>query len=284
MANLIAHRGKNIALHVVLALWTLFILFPLYWTVVTSLKNPADVIQGPKYLPWVDFHPTLQNYQNVYESQNTSKYLINSAVASSVSTVFALVFGSMAAYGLSRFQYRLAFMRNNDIFMWIVSQRMMPPIVSVLALFIMFQGVKILDTKLALIITYVTFNLPIVVWLMRSFIEQVPRSMEEAAQIDGASYFQVLTRIILPTVVPGILASGLLCMIFAWNEFLFALILSFSKSQTMPLLIAFQHTQEAIKWWNISALALIAILPVLVMFLLLQKHFIGARILGWEKE
>jgi multiple sugar transport system permease protein len=275
---------SRILLYIILTLWALFILFPIYWTVVTSLKTPEDVILGPKYIPWVDFKPTLQNYRNVYIVQNTTKYLVNSVVASVVSTFFALIFGSMAAYGLSRFQYKFAVMRNNDIFMWIVSQRMMPPIVSVLALFIVFHSIKILDTRLALIIAYVTFNLPIVVWLMRSFMDQVPKTIEEAAQIDGASYIQVLFRIVLPTIVPGIIASSLLCMIFAWNEFLFALILSFNKAQTMPLLIAFQRTQEAIKWWNISSLTVIAILPVLIMFLLLQKFFLGSRILGWEKD
>jgi multiple sugar transport system permease protein len=275
---------SRVLLYVILSLWALFILFPIYWTVVTSLKTPEDVILGPKYIPWVDFKPTLQNYRNVYIVQNTTKYLMNSVVSSVVSTFFALVFGSMAAYGLSRFQYKFAFMRNNDIFMWIISSRMMPPIVSVLALFLVFHTIKILDTRLALIIAYVTLNLPIVVWLMRSFMDQVPKTIEEAAQIDGASYIQVLFRIVLPTIVPGIIASSLLCMIFAWNEFLFALILSFNKAQTMPLLIAFQRTQEAIKWWNISSLTVIAILPVLIMFLLLQKFFLGSRILGWEKD
>lgn len=275
---------SRVLLYLILSLWALFILFPIYWTVVTSLKTPEDVILGPKYIPWVDFKPTLQNYRNVYIVQNTTKYLMNSVVSSVVSTFFALVFGSMAAYGLSRFQYKLAFMRNNDIFMWIISSRMMPPIVSVLALFLVFHTIKILDTRLALIIAYVTLNLPIVVWLMRSFMDQVPKTIEEAAQIDGASYIQVLFRIVLPTIVPGIIASSLLCMIFAWNEFLFALILSFNKAQTLPLLIAFQRTQEAIKWWNISSLSVIAILPVLIMFLLLQRFFIGSRILGWEKE
>jgi multiple sugar transport system permease protein len=277
-------RKNRIVLYVIFALWTLFIIFPIYWTVVTSLKTREDVIMGPKYVPWVDFQPTLENYQNAYRSQNTSKYLINSVVSSIVSTFFALILGSMAAYGLTRFQYKFGFMRNNNIFMWIVSQRMMPPIVSVLALFIMFHSIKILDTKLALIITYVTFNLPIVVWLMRSFIEQVPKTIEEAAQIDGASHMQVLFRIVLPTIVPGIIASFLLSMIFAWNEFLFALILTFDKAQTMPLLIAFQRTQEAIKWWNISALTVIMILPVLIMFLLLQRYFVSSRLLGWGRE
>jgi multiple sugar transport system permease protein len=277
-------RRNRIVLYVIFSLWTLFILFPIYWTVVTSLKTREDVILGPKYIPWVDFQPTLANYQNAYRQQNTSKYLINSTVSSLVSTFFALIFGSMAAYGITRFQYRFGFMRNKDIFMWIVSQRMMPPIVSVLALFIMFHFIRILDTQLALIIAYVTFNLPIVVWLMRSFIEQVPKTIEEAAQIDGASHLQVLFRIVLPTIVPGIIASSLLCMIFAWNEFLFALILTFDKAQTMPLLIAFQRTQEAIKWWNISALTVIMIVPVLVMFLLLQRYFVRSRILGWGRE
>jgi multiple sugar transport system permease protein len=277
-------RANRIGLYILFFVWSLFVIFPIYWTVVTSLKTREDVILGPKYVPWVDFRPTTENYLNAYGRQNTSKYLVNSVVASLASTFFALVFGSMAAYGLSRFKYRFGPMRNNDIFMWIVSQRMMPPIVSVLALFIMFQSVKILDTRLALVIAYVTFNIPIVVWLMRSFIDQVPRSIEEAAQIDGASHVQVLFRVVLPSIVPGIIASFLLSMIFAWNEFLFALVLSFDKSQTMPLLIAFQRTQEAIKWWNISALTVVMIVPVLVMFLVLQRYFVRSRILGWGKE
>ncbi len=278
-------RLKNKAfLYTVLIVWALFVVFPVYWTIVTSLKTRADVIEGPKYVPWVDFTPTVKNYSNAYRTQNTSKYLVNSTVVSLASTFFALVFGSMAAYGLSRFKYRLGPIRNNNIFMWIVSQRMMPPIVSVLALFIMFHGAKILDTRLALIIAYVAFNMPIVVWLVRSYIEQVPRSLEEAAQIDGAGYVQILFRIVLPSVVPGIIAAFLLCMIFAWNEFLFALVLTFDKAQTMPLLIASQRTQEAIKWWDISSLTVIMILPVLVIFIVLQKYFVRSSILGWGKE
>jgi len=277
-------RGRRAVLYVVFVVWSLLVIFPIYWTVVTSFKTRSDVINGPTYVPGVDFKPTLENYGNAYAQQNASKYLINSVVASVVSTAFALAFGSMAAYGLSRFQYKLRFMRNNDIFMWIVSQRMMPPIVSVLALFILFHAIGILDTKLALVIAYVTFNLPIVVWLMRSFVDQVPRTIEEAAQIDGASHFQVLFRVVLPSVVPGLIASFFLSMIFAWNEFLFALVLTFSKAQTMPLLIAFQRTQEAIKWWNISALTVVMILPVLIMFMFLQRYFVRSQILGWGKE
>jgi len=277
-------RRRNILKYIGLVLWLIFIVFPIYWTVVTSLKTREDVIIEAKYAPWVDFTPTLKNYWNVYKEQNTGKYLLNSAVASFSSTIVALLIGSMAAYGLSRFSYKFGFMRNKDIFFWIISQRMMPPIVSVLALFVMFHAVKILDTRLALIITYITFNLPIVVWLMRSFIDQVPTSIEEAAQIDGASYMQILFRIVLPTIVPGIIASFLLCMIFAWNEFLFALILTFDRAQTMPLLVAFQRSQEAIKWWNISALSVITIMPVLILFLLLQKYFLRMTMLGWGKE
>jgi multiple sugar transport system permease protein len=278
------HRANRVGLYLLFIVWSLFVMFPIYWTVVTSFKTREDVIIQPRYVPWVDFKPTAENYQNAYGLWNTSKYLMNSAVASLTSTFFALLFGSMAAYGLSRFRYRLGPMRNNDIFMWIVSQRMMPPIVSVLGLFIMFQAAKILDTRLALVIAYVTFNIPIVVWLMRSYVDQVPRSIEEAAQIDGASHLQVLFRVVLPSIVPGIIASFLLSMIFAWNDFIFALVLSFDRSQTMPLLIAFQRTQEAIKWWNISALTVIMIVPVLIMFLVLQRYFVRSRVLGWGKE
>jgi multiple sugar transport system permease protein len=277
-------QRKRTFLYILLFVWTLFVAFPIYWTVVTSLKTREDVIIETTYIPWVDFTPTVENYANTYKVKNVDKYLLNSSVSSLISTILAIAIGSMAAYGLARFSYKFGFMRNNDIMIWIISQRMMPPIVSVLALFIMYHYFRILDTRIGLIIAYTTFNLPIVVWLMSSFIKQVPLSLEEAARIDGASHLQVLTLIVLPTILPGIIASFLLCMIFAWNEYLMSLVLTFDRAITMPILIASQRTQEAIEWWNISALSVITILPVVIVFIFLQRHFIQSKILGWGKE
>ncbi len=266
--------------YILLIAWTIFVLSPIYWTVTTSFKGEADVYLGPKFFPWIDFKPTLWAWRKMLtiERDMILRPLINSVIIATISSLFAMVFGSMAAYGLTRFQYKFAFWRNQDILVWIVSQRMMPPIVTVLALFIMLKVVNLIDTRPGMILTYTAFNLPLAVWMMRNFLIHLPRSTEEAAMVDGASSMQTLFQIVIPMILPGLAATYLICFIFAWNEFLFALFLTFNKSQTIPLLIAAQHFQRGPQWWDISALAVIAITPVVIIALFLQRYLVKGLI------
>lgn len=274
------HYLWRTVVYLLLISWALFILVPIYWAVITSFKTELDVYLGPKFIPWVDFEPTMRTWKKFFTTEwyTLSKPLTNSLIVASASAFFAVVMGTMAAYALTRFRFRFGPMRNQDILFWIVSQRMMPPIVTVLAIFIILRTLNLLDTYAGLILVYIAFNLPLAVWIMRNFLAQLPPSIEEAAMVDGASTWQIFSRIVIPMTLPSLAATFLICFVFAWNEFLFALILTFNKAQTIPILIAAQHFQRGPQWWDISALALIAIAPAMAVALGLQRYLIRGLI------
>jgi len=260
--------------------WAIFALFPVYWMLTTSFKPKLDVFLGPKYFPWIDFKPVAQWWWKVFtvEREEVVLPLINSVIVATTSSLITTLLGTMAAYALTRFTFKLGPMGNRDILLWIVSQRMMPPIVVALGIFIMFRLANLLDTRVGMMLIYIAFNLPIAVWMMRNFLSQIPPSAEEAAMVEGASRVQVFWWILIPMTLPSLAATFLLCFIFAWNEFLFALILTFDRARTVPILIASQHFQRGPQWWDISVLSTIAIAPVLVIALSLQRYFVKGLI------
>jgi multiple sugar transport system permease protein len=264
-----------------LAIWALIVLFPIYWLVVTSFKPALAVSQGPTYLPWVDFQPSLHAWEGILfgaQAPAIRRAFVNSVIVGGASSLLALILGSFGAYGLARFRYRLGFIRNRDILVFIVSQRMMPPIVTALALFLMLHAVGLTDTRLGLILVYTAFNLPLAAWLMHNFFNQIPPDLEEAALVDGGTRFQVFWRIVVPVSLPGLVATFFFTLIFAWNEFLFALILTSRDAQTLPIFIAAQHSQRGVQWWSLSAMSLVTFLPV-VVFTLGVHRFLVERIL-----
>ncbi len=273
-------RFMKVTTYLLLIAWAVFVLFPIYWMLTTSFKSKLDVFLGPKYIPWVDFRPIVQWWIRIFtvEREEVIRPLINSIVVASISSLLAVLLGTMAAYGLTRFKFKFGPLRNHDILVWIVSQRMMPPIVIALALFLMFKVVNLLDTRLGMTLIYTAFNLPIAVWMMRNFLSQIPIYIEEAAMVDGASRSQIFFRVVLPLTLPSLAATFLLCFIFAWNEFLFALILTFDKASTMPILIASQHFQRGPQWWDISVMSTVAIAPVVIIALSLQRYFVKGLI------
>jgi len=273
----------KILTYTLLVSWAIFALFPIYWTITTSFKEKLDVFLGPKYIPWADFKPVLKWWKRIFtvERSEVIPPFKNSIIIATVSSLIAMLLGTMAAYGLTRFRFKLGRLGNQDILVWIISQRMMPPIVTVLALFLMFKIVSenyLIDSLLGMILVYTSFNLPIAVWVMRNFLSQVPHSIEEAAMVDGASRTQIFFRIIIPMTLPSLTATFLLCFIFAWNEFLFSLILTFSDARTVPILIASQHFQRGPQWWDISALSTLAIAPVIIIALSLQRYLVRGLI------
>jgi multiple sugar transport system permease protein len=171
-------------------------------------------------------------------------------------------------------------MGNSDIAFWLISQRILPPIAVVVPIYVLFQQVGLLDSQLALIITYVAVNLPIAVWLMRDYFAAFPKELEESAQVDGASIYQILRSIVAPLSVPGLVATFLIVLIFAWNEYLVALILSGAESQTMPLLVAAQDATRGPQWWAMSVLVLIMIAPVVVMAIVLERFISRGLLIG----
>jgi len=315
-----------------LLLWSLVVLVPLYWVLITSFKNAGDVDNGPFYLPFVDFQPNLDAWRFMLVENNTLKPYMNSVVVALTSTVLAVLIGSLAAYALVRIRFRVKLaavgifllllvavivavagfkvrwelavgvalalflialftvarrtrlaLGNNDIEFWIISNRIMPPIVAVLPIYVMFQSLHLLDTRTALIATYTAVNLPIVVWLTRDFFAGVPIDLEESAALDGASRFRVFFTIALPLVRSGLVATFLLVLILAWNEYLLALFLSNANAQTMPVLVSAQNTTRGPQWWNMSVLIVVMIAPVVVIAAALQKHIARGLLVGAVK-
>jgi multiple sugar transport system permease protein len=318
--------------YALLVLWTLVVLVPLYWVLITSFKGPGEVDNGPFYLPFVDFQPSLDAWNFMLLQNNTLGPYLNSVVVALASTVLAVLIGALAAYALVRIRFRVklaaiaAFLAllvavvvavaafgvpwqlavaaaaaiflialatlagrtrravgNNDIEFWIISNRIMPPIVAVLPIYVMFQQLHLLDTRAALIATYTAVNLPIVVWLTRDFFAGIPLDLEESAELDGASKFRVFFTIALPLVRSGLVATFLLVLILAWNEYLLALFLSNAEAQTMPVLVSAQNTTRGPQWWNMSVLIVVMIAPVVIIASVLQKHIARGLLVGAVK-
>lgn len=272
---------KVFSLYCILLSWAFVVVAPLFWLVTTSFKEKLDVYLGPKFIPWVDFKPTTRWWIRIFtvEKETLLRPYANSLIVGSISAICSTLLGLMAAYALTRFRFKFGFMKNDDILFWIVSQRIMPPIIIVFAVFSMYRALGLLDNHLGLILVYTAFNLPLSVWVIANFLNQIPPSVEEAALVDGAGPLTVLFRIVVPMLLPSLTATFLLCFVFAWNEFLFALILTYSRCQTMPILIAAQHFQRGPQWWDISALSVLAVLPPVGITIALQKYFIKGILL-----
>ena len=257
-------------------------LFPLYWIVITSFKTQLDIGVTPTYLPWVDFMPTLEGWRWLLSEarDDVIRAITNSLIVSGGSALLATMLGAGAGYGLTRYQYRWRFWRNDDIAFWFISQRMLPPVAIVLAFLLMFRYLSLLDTRLGLTIAYTGFAIPFTVWIMRDAFSQVPLELEESAGVDGASAASIFFRISLPIAVPGLVGSLLFAFVFAWNEYLFALMLTFQEATTVPLLLASRITSFGAQWDQLSALTLTNLIPAAVLGIMLERFLIRNRTEG----
>ncbi len=324
--------GK-LAAYLTLGVWTLVVLFPLYWLAITSFKLPIQVNAGPVYLPFVDFRPSLDAWHYIFVDLrgDTLRPYLNTVVVAVGSSTVALLLGAAAAYALIRFPYRPRIgvialfavcvlgaavavvlgvptpiavvaaagsfallaaavgrrfrrtLSNRDIAFWMISQRILPPVAVVIPIYVLFQHLHLLDTRLALVITYAATNLPIVVWLMRDYFNTLPWELEEAAVVDGASTFRVFRSITLPLSVPGLVATFLIVFVFAWNEYLLALFLSSADAQTMPITVAAQNATRGPQWWYMSVLIQIMIVPVIALAIALERVISRGLLVGAVK-
>ena len=255
-------------------------LAPVYWMITISFKREVDQFAVPPR--WFLFTPTLEHYTDAFVTRSFGQYLLNSLIVAAISTVCALILGTFAAYSLARF--RLAHGLDRKLALWILSTRMFPAIVTAVPLFMIMRDLRLVNTRLSLIIVYTAFNLPFVVWMMRGFFAEVPVDLEEAAMIDGDSRLGALRRIVLPLVMPGLAATAVFCLIVSWNEFLFALVLTQTdEAMTLPVGIAGRVTQYGIKWGVMSAAAVVAMVPILAFAMSVQKYLVRGLSLGAVK-
>ena len=276
------NKGAQIARVIVITIWIICVTFPIYWTLITSFKSQVDIYGGPYYLPGFDFTPNISAWEYLFTTGSQSFFLglKNSIIVSLVSSVLALVIGAMAAYGLSRYQYNYLGKDSDGLAFLILSQRMMPPIVAVIALFIMFSSLSLLDTLGGMILVYTWMNLPITVYLLKDFFAGIPPELEQAAAVDGYSKFDQIRKIVLPLAAPGLATCFTLAFNFAWNEFLFALILTFQKAQTIPVLISSMNAQMKPEWSIISALGIVAIIPPTIIAVVMDKYLVKGLSFG----
>lgn len=275
-----SHKIAQTARYLLLTVALLCALAPVYWMLTISFKTEVEQFAVPP--PWFVFTPTANHYHDAFVTRGFGNYLLNSAIVAVASTACALVIGTLAAYALARFQ--LPWRLNRRLSLWILSTRMFPAIVTAVPLFLMMRDVHLLNTRLSLIIVYTGFNLPFVVWMMRGFFADLPRDLEEAALVDGDSRMGALVRVVLPLVSPGLAATAVFCLIVSWNEFLFALVLTQTDaSTTLPVGIAGSVTQFEIKWGVMSAAATVAVVPILVFALSLQKYLVRGLSMGAVK-
>ncbi|WPE23574.1 carbohydrate ABC transporter permease [Shinella zoogloeoides] len=254
----------------------LFFAFPIFWMVTSSFKSEVDISAYP---PVWSFSPTLANYTQLFTELNAWQALLNSALIVGLATCIAMAAGTMAAYALARFDVKgkefLAFE--------ILSLRMLPPIVSVIPMFIIARQLGIFDTPWLLIAAYALSGLPFVVWVMRVFIQDIPQSIEEAAMIDGCSRFETFWRVTLPLLLPGLAATMVIVFMFAWNEFLLASMLTSQEAKTLPVIAANAIKPKAIAWGLASAAGVMMSLPVVVLVLLMQRYLVRGLTLGAVK-
>lgn len=288
-SKLSVNESARHARRLALARWAKYVLLacavfasitPVYWLATISLKTEVDQFAVPPR--WFSFHPTLAHYSDAFLTRSFGQYLQTSAIVAVLSTLCALLLGTFAAYGLSRF--RLPAKLDKRISIWILSTRMFPPIVSAIPLFLLMRDVRLLNTITSLVIVYTAFNLPFVVWMMRGFFQELPRELEEAAMVDGDSRMGALVRVILPLVTPGLAATAVFCLIMSWNELLLALVLTQTDAaMTLPVGIAGRVTQYEIKWGVMSAAGVVAMVPILLFAMAAQRYLVRGLSLGAVK-
>ncbi|MCE2911364.1 MAG: carbohydrate ABC transporter permease [Pseudomonadota bacterium] len=298
-------RSKALAMAVVV-LYALLTMVPLAWIVLTSLKSPPDSISYP---PKVLFEPTLEGYCNLFttRSRQTADYIaslpppddrceaiararnmvvagpsnyaprfVNSLIIAFGSTFVSVVLGTMAAYAFSRFRVP----GKDDLLFFILSTRMMPPIAVAIPIFLMYRELGLSDTRLGMILLYSAINVSLAVWLMKGFIDEIPREYEEAALVDGYTRLQAFFKVVLPQATTGIVATAIFCLIFAWNEYAFAVLLTSGEAQTAPPFIPIIIGEGGQDWPAVAAGTTLFLLPILVFTVLLRRHLLRGITFG----
>ncbi|NND43168.1 MAG: carbohydrate ABC transporter permease, partial [Silicimonas sp.] len=277
----------------ILIFWTIVCLFPIYWTITTSFKLAPNVMQG-HMVPFVDYTPAWKGWESLGLSpdligqestvrEEFVKRFTNSAITSVSASVLAVVLGTMAAYGLSRFRYRFGFMRNPDISFFFLSQLILPPVVLALPFLVLYRSLDLLDTRIGLIFLYTLTVLPIVIWIMRDQFQSIPVELEEAALVDGLSIWGAFLTIVLPIALPGMVAAFILSLVLPWNEYFFAALLTSPDAKTLPVMVASQTGSQGINWWAMAALSTAAILPLIVIGIALERYIIKGMAAGAVK-
>jgi multiple sugar transport system permease protein len=280
MRMLTKYKQINTFLRAVLYLLMMFVflcyILPILWVVSTSFKYERDALSIP---PKLLFEPTLENYQKAFGKNGMNWNFINSLLISIGSSLFALFLGTPAAYALSRFRFK----HNSAIYMWFLGTRMAPPFLTALPMFIISRQIRVYDTIGLMIVMNMLMNISWVVWMMRSFFDEIPTEIDEACLVDGCNRFTGLVKIVLPLAAPGISATVIFCMIMSWNEYFFALVLTSIHARTLPAALTTFISVFGLLWGQMCAAATVIMLPILIFTLFTQRYLIRGLTMGAVK-
>jgi multiple sugar transport system permease protein len=245
-------------------------LFPFFWMLLGSLKAEVDFMAYPPV--WL-FKPTIENYIKVFVENDFGTFALNSTIVAAFTTFFALLFGIPGAYAVARY-------KRTGFALIVLAARMAPGIAFLLPWFVLFVQLRLTNTYFALVTSHLIFTLPLVLWMMIGFIEGIPKEIEQAAMVDGCTVWGSLFRIIVPLTLPGVAASGILCFIFSWNNFLFSVVLAGEATKTLPVAVFNFLGYQSIAWGPLSAAASIITLPVIILALIVQKYIVQGLAAG----
>lgn len=267
---------RHLAIRYALALLTLmFFLFPLYWLVMISFKTPEEIFSSPPV--WWPNQIQFANYAVLFKDGDVNT-IWNSLVVATTSTVVAMLLGTMCAYSMAR--HRTG---GDNFAMWVISNRMIPPIVIVFPIFLLYVKFGLVDSRFGLILLYTAFNLPYVIWMMRGYIQDVPIELEESALIDGCTHWKTFWLIVLPVVKGGLFATAVFTFVFAWNDFVFALVLTRNEATTFPVQVTHYFGGQSNFWAKIAAMSTLGTIPIFIAVAMLQKFLVRGVSLGAVK-
>ncbi len=262
---------KKTLLSALMILVVIATLFPVYWLLLTSFQPKNELMHSPPLFSTK--HPTIKYYQFTFREKMGE--FINSLVVAFFATLIAIVFGATSAYAFARYQ-----VGGNTLPFWILSLKFFPPVVAIVPYFIMMKNLRLIDTRLGLIIPHMIITVPFAVWMIKGFIQEVPRELEEAAMIDGCSQLDVIRIVTLPLIAPGLVVTALFCFIWSWNDFMFALILTRSQAVTIPVAIAGMREAHGLMWGEVSSTAALGSVPIIVLAIILQRYLVRGLSLG----
>jgi multiple sugar transport system permease protein len=269
---------SRVVLYVLIVIVLTIIAFPVYWLISTSLKPGLEALTNPPtYIP---SHLVFDNYIAVLKSENI-KFLRNSLIVALASTFLTTIMGAMAAYALSKTY--LAFWLRRLLMLWILVTRIFPPITTAIPYYVIIKNLGLADTHMALIITYVSYGLPFVIWLMLGFFQDMPADIERAAIVDGCSMWQRFRQVVLPLTLPGLAVTAIFAFIYAWNEFLYASIITSFNAKTLPVVISTFISDQYLRWGEMSAMGSMMIIPVMIFALATQKYLVRGLTFGAVK-
>lgn len=278
MSKLPFHRRKDVRLafrYFLACLLVVIFVFPVYWLFIISFKTPDEIFAFPPV--WYPKSIQFSNYFVLFKDGD-AKTVLNSLILATVSTVFAMILGTIAAYSLVRFKTG-----GENLAVWIISQRMMPPVAIVFPVFLLYVFFGWVDTFFGLILLYTAFNLPYVIWMMRGYIEDIPLELEESALVDGCSRWAVLWKVVMPMARSGLFATAVFTFVFAWNEFLFALVLTRTEVTTYTVQVTHYFGGQSNFWAKIAAMSVLGTIPVFIAVATMQRYLVRGISMGAVK-